>query len=141
MNVLKNYKILKQGNVEEFPAIKIRYNDTEVFAEMPVCVVPYENELQEPMLFKQESGIGVALEKTKLLEIIANQRIYYLKKDTNGVVREGPKEKSTHQVRLPKKTNVSELDIIGNQIFKVDKKEKIKPEEVKKPEKKEPRKE
>lgn len=132
MKVFKNYRPAKKGHIEEFMAINIRYNDTEVFADLPVCVVPYEKELREPMIFQQQAGIGIAIERTELLKIIATQKVFHLKKGPKGQVKEVPFKEATHHFRLPKDTDVSELDIVNNQVFKIEKQEEVKPKEQKK---------
>lgn len=122
MNIFKNYKRLKDGNIEEFPAISIRYADTEVFAELPVCIVPYEGELKNPMLFREQNGIGVAIERTKLLEILATQRVFHLKKNSKGELKEVDANKAEYHYRLPKDTDIKELDIVDGQLLKIEKK-------------------
>lgn len=121
MNIFKNYKKLKNGNVEEFSAISVRYDDTEVFTELPICVVPFEEELKQPMLLREVNGIGIAIEKSKLLEIIKEQRIFHLIKTDKGQMKEVDPNKASIHVRLPKDTKVSELDYIDNQIVKIEK--------------------
>lgn len=80
MNVLKNYKVLKQGGFEEYPAVEIRYNDSDVFDSLPICAIPYGTEFKEPLLLsRNQIGIASIVEKSILIKHLKEktQTVYF----------------------------------------------------------------
>jgi thermostable 8-oxoguanine DNA glycosylase len=121
MNIIKNYKVLKE-TVEEFPCIKIR-EDEDVFAELPICLCKYGVEYREPILFVGQQGqIPIVLEKEELIEKIKGTRIFFLKLKEDNTVEEVDKEDSHFSYRLPIDTPVDKLMILNGELGLVENK-------------------
>lgn len=103
MNVLKNFKQLKSGGFEEFPLVSIRYEDTEVFTELPICIVPYGFEFKEPILTNQtKEGLWVVREKEDFInQLETKTKKIYFTLDENKQPIKTEKETSIF-TRLPK---------------------------------------
>jgi hypothetical protein len=102
MNVLKNYKLLKKEGYEEYPAIEVMYSDSEVYAELPVCAVPFGIEYTEPVLLSvSQRGFASVAERSILVEQLAlnTQKVYFtLDEENNPVIS---KEQTGLYMRLP----------------------------------------
>jgi len=123
-NVLKNYKIIQDKNLDEFPAIKVKYNDEDVFVEQPICKCPYPNQLVEPYLIVDQQGIAIAVEKKQILEILSKTKIFYFGKSTiEGDMSVVEVEQGKHFIsqRLPKDTDITSLGLLGDQIVMLPK--------------------
>ena len=86
MNILKNYKILKQDAYEEYPSIEIRYSDSVVFENLPICAVPFVGELKNPMLVGiNQRGIASVEEREKLIAHLQKntQKVYFVLDEKN----------------------------------------------------------
>ncbi len=123
--VLKNYSEIKGRNVDEFPAIKIKYDEEDVFTFQPICQVPYGNRIEDAYLMLDSQKNLTAVSKEHLLKVLELTKVFFLKVDKTSVHEV---EKGQHDlwVRLPKNTDVSELGYLNNQIVKIDK-EKSRP--------------
>lgn len=130
-NVLKNYKVIHGKNLEEFPAIHIKYLDEDVFVEQPICKCPYPVLLTEPYLIIDREGMAVAVEKKQILDILSKTKIFYFgKSDVEGDMSVVEVERGKHVIaqRLPKETDITNLGIIGDQIVMLPDREDIKAE-------------
>lgn len=130
-NVLKNYKIIQGKNLDEFPAIKVKYNDEDVFVEQPICKCPYPNQLIEPYLIVDQQGMAIAVEKKQILDILSKTKIFYFGKSTiEGDMSVVEVEPGKHVIaqRLPKDTDITKLGLIGDQIVMLPDHEDIKVE-------------
>lgn len=116
MNVLKNFKRLKES-VEEFPCIQIRYDD-EVFAELPVCLVPFNVELQKPCLYPNGNGIPIAVEYEWLIETLSKLKKFYCKVDEEGHLKVVAPKEANQILRLPPDTKIEDIILKNGQIFK-----------------------
>lgn len=121
MKVLKNIKVLKKGAIEEFLKVEIRYDDTEVFTDLPIAVVEYGDEMVEPYLFRVESGFAILIEGEQLRELLKTQKVFFFKVNENKTVEEVEEGKHDVNVRLPIDTKVEELMYDNNEIVWVDK--------------------
>jgi hypothetical protein len=134
MRVLKNYKLLKQNGFEEYPAVEIRYEDNDVFEELPICAIPFGTEFKDPILISiTQKGIANIAERSILVKHLKDntQKIFF-KLDKHG----NPKlvnEETTMFMRLPIQEDPNKYiyDYRDGQIFVIDTiKEEVK-EEIK----------
>jgi len=134
MRVLKNYKLLKQNGFEEYPAVEIRYEDNDVFEELPICAIPFGTEFKDPILISiTQKGIANIAERSILVKHLKDntQKIFF-KLDEHG----NPKlvnEETTMFMRLPIQEDPNKYiyDYRDGQIFVIDTiKEEVK-EEIK----------
>lgn len=101
MKVLKNYKLLKTGGFEEYKAIEIRYDDTDVFAEMPICLVDFGVELNNPVIIGfNQANIATVIEKELLLERLKETKKIYFELDEHRELRVVHRETNLF-IRLP----------------------------------------
>ncbi len=123
MNILKNYKLSDGKGYEEYPAIVVRYKDTEVFADLPVCAVPFGVEFTEPVLLSvNQRGIASVAEKEGLIMRLKKetQKVFFtLDADSNPVIS---KEETKIYTRLPKADNPEQYvyDYRNGQIFIIE---------------------
>lgn len=123
MRVLKNYKLLKTNGFEEYPAVEIRYEDTDVFEELPICAVPYGTEFKDPILISiTQKGIANIAERNILIKHLKDntQKIFFeLDKNDNPKI---VKKETTMFMRLPIQEDPNKYiyDYKDGQIFVID---------------------
>jgi hypothetical protein len=134
MRVLKNYKLLKQNGFEEYPAVEIRYEDNDVFEELPICAIPFGTEFKDPILISiTQKGIANIAERSILVKHLKDntQKIFFkLDKHSNPKL---VNEETTMFMRLPIQEDPNKYiyDYRDGQIFVIDTiKEEVK-EEIK----------
>lgn len=123
MNVLKNYKVLKEGGFEEYPAIEIRYDDKEVFADLLVCAIPYGVEYEAPLLLSiNQQGVANVADRAVFLRHLSEktQKVYFTLDAKGNVVRTS-KETELY-TRLPVADNPDDYvyDYRAGQIYVID---------------------
>lgn len=123
MKILKNFKTLNNGGVDEYPAIEIRTSDTVVFAELPLCLIKFNQEFSEPILLGyNQAGIGLVIEKKELEQkLTLTKKIYFIIDENN--IPQISKEPTNIFTRLPKEDDETkyEYDYKNSQIFVIEK--------------------
>lgn len=128
MDVLKNYKILKETHLG-FNKVSIRYEDTEVFLGLPIGIVPFGEVLDDLYLIGNNSGFGVFAKKESLPEVLEqikkqqsenkelleNEKVFFLKRNGENL-EEVKEEEAEFKKVLPKETDVSKLTVFNNEI-------------------------
>lgn len=79
MKILKNFKVLREGGLEEYPAVEIRMKDSEVFIDLPLCTIDFNEELVHPVLIGyNQAGIAQVIEKAELYrKLQQTQKVYF----------------------------------------------------------------
>lgn len=130
VHVLKNYRIMKGKNLAEFPKVEVRFNDNSVFTNLPICQVPYHEEVTQGYLLNVDPHTKIALVVTEevIQSVLNTTKIFHLSDKSEGevsTVKEVPQTEAVISVRLPIDTNVSELIIQGGQVYKLGAVEEI----------------
>ncbi|MFH2116772.1 MAG: hypothetical protein ABII85_01870 [Bacillota bacterium] len=114
--VIKNYKETGE-KVEGCPVIKVRYDDEDVFFDLPQCLCAYGVKLKKPVLLV-ENGKPFAVEADVLIKRNAETKIFHLdlvdpemedEKPVRGSVKETDEKTAPYHPRLPKNINIDEL--------------------------------
>ena len=128
MKVIKNFK--QTGKfIDEFPYIRIK-EDEDVYAELPICLADYNTEYQKPMVyFGPESQTPVVMEEKDLMKKIEGTKLFFLKVEEEGKIKEVSKEEATFSYRLPIDVPVDKLAIIQGQLGLLE--DSQEPDEVK----------
>lgn len=123
MDVLKNYVLLKDGGYEEYPAIEIRYNDNVVFADLPLCAIPYGSIYDHPVIVSvSQRGIARVADREPLIAQLTEktQKVYFeLDSDENPVI---VNKETKLYMRLPKEEDPNKYiyDYRNGQVFVID---------------------
>ncbi len=122
MKVLKNFKILKDGKFEEYLAVEIRMDDTEVFVDLPICMVEFNQEFEQPMLLGYNgAGIANIIERSELVSRLDQTKIIYFKNVNDEIVLTD--EKTDMFTRFPKDEDPNKYmyDYRDGQVFVIEK--------------------
>lgn len=136
MNLLKNYRVLNE-RYEGVPVIEIR-NQSEVFAEMPVCMIPYEKEEPKWYLLGRDprTKIGMVVGHIGLKEVLKTHKMYFLTdegaKEGKTNLREVAYGEHKYEQLFPLGTDVSKLMIYNGEIVLFDNTEEVQEKVVEK---------
>ena len=121
MMILKNIKILKKNNLEEFPSVEVRYDDTEVFANLPIAFIPYGEQYIDPIMYQVNGqGIGMLIEREQLREALKKSKLFFFKLGENQELIECKKEESITHARLPHDVDLTKLAYMNGQVLMVE---------------------
>jgi hypothetical protein len=123
MNVLRNYKILSTGGYEEYPAIQVGYDELDVYADLPLCAIPYGVKFKAPVLLAVgPRGIASVSERDILVKHLKEKtKIVYFDLDEKKIPHI-TQEKTELFMRLPLEENAEDYlyDYQGGKIFVIE---------------------
>lgn len=91
--------------------------DREVMVDLPLCLVEFDEEYVDPVLFGAYKGIPIVHERQQVLNHInETMRNFYIKEDKKGNLKEVEEAEADYTFLLPKETDVSELYVEEGQL-------------------------